>query len=285
MKNTFEIMELVKKMNELGFKVEFGKKNANGVKYNTLIIGEGNIRPVFTIDADLIDEIRNVGVEAVAKRIVRTLDNDSDAPAINPKEIASADYFRKNAFFAVGNKAMAEDETIVGYVQNDVFYYIRVNAGNGSFVVKKGMLAALQLNEDELFEIAKAHQIERANTPEDLSNFLTSMGVPVAVGDVDAPGMFIVTTSNKYCGASLAFVPEYMNKLLLSMNLKKVFVLPSSIHECLIVTNVPENDDEVTQLLAELSKMVGMVNVSSVNDCEVLADHAYLYTVGEGFVA
>lgn len=238
---------------------------------------------MFTIDADLIDEIRNVGVEAVAKRIVRTLDNDSDAPAINPKEIASANYFRKNAFFTVGNKAMAEDETIVGYVQNDVFYYIRVNAGNGSFVVKKGMLAALQLNEAELFEIAKAHQIERANTPEDLSNFLTSMGVPV--GDVDAPGMFIVTTSNKYYGASLAFVPGYMDKLLSSMNLKKVFVLPSSIHECLIVTNVPEKDDEVTQSLAELSKMVGMVNVSSVNDCEVLADHAYLYTVGEGFVA
>lgn len=286
MKNIFEIMELVKKMNELGFKVEFGKKNSNGVKYNTLIIGEGNIRPAFTIDADLIDEIRNVGVEAVAKRIVRTLDNDSDAPAINPKEIASANYFRKNAFFTVGNKAMAEDKTIVGYVQNDVFYYIRVNAGNGSFVVKKGMLAALQLNEDELFEMAKANQIRRSDKLESVGACIMSMlGDSAPVGVTDTPEMLIITTKDKVLGASLAFIPEYMDKLLSSMNLKRVFVLPSSIHECLIVTIVPENDDEVAPALSELTEMVREVNSSAVKDCEVLADHAYLYTVGEGFVA
>lgn len=282
-KNTEEIKALVNKMGELGFKTEFGEKNANGIKHDTLIIGEGNIRPVFTIDVDLIDEIKNVGVEAVAKRLAKAID---DAPAINPEEIASADYIRKNAFLAVGNKAMAEDEDIVGYLKNDVFQYVRVNVDDGTFVVKKKMLEALGLNRNDLFETAKANQIRRSDKLESVGACIMSMlGDSAPVGVTDTPEMLIVTTKDKVLGASLAFISEYMDKVLRDMNLKRVFVIPSSIHECLIVTIVPENDDEVAPALSELTEMVREVNVSNVKDCEVLADHAYLYTVGKGFVS
>lgn len=277
-KNTEEIKALVNKMGELGFKTEFGEKNANGIKYDTLVIGEGSLRPSLTIDADLIDEIKSDGVAAVVEKIERSLDN---APSIDSEEIASADYIRKNAFLAVGNKAMAEDEDVVGYIKNDVFHYVRVNAGDGTFVVRKKMLAALQLRDDELLNMAKVNQIARANDLEDIGAFLNSMGVPVP----DTSGMLIVTTRDKVLGASLAFIPEYMDKLLSSMNLERVFVLPSSIHECLLVPLVPENDDEVAPMLTQLTEMVREVNSSAVKECEVLADHAYLYTVGKGLTA
>lgn len=280
-KNTEEIKELVNKMGELGFKTEFGTKNANGIKYDTLVIGEGSLRPSLTIDADLIHEIANDGAAAVAKRLAKSLENDSDIPVINPDEIANADYIRKHSFLAVGNKAMAEDDTIVGYLKNDVFHYVRVEVGDGTFVVKKKMLEALGLNRNDLFEMAKANQIARADDLEDIGAFLNSMGVPVP----GTPEMLIVTTKDKVLGASLAFIPEYMDKLLSSMNLERVFVLPSSIHECLIVAIVPENDDELTPALAKLTEMVREVNSSAVKDCEVLADHAYLYTVGKGLTA
>ena len=279
MVNTFknkEIKALVNKMGELGFKVEFGEKNANGIKYDTLVIGEGNVRPSLTIDADLIDEIKSDGVAAVVERIEKSLD---DVPTIDP-EIASADYIRKNAFLAVGNKAMAEDEDVVGYLENDVFNYVRVEVDDGTFVVKKKMLEALGLNRNDLFEMAKANQIARADDLEDIGAFLNSMGVPVP----GTPEMLIVTTRDKVLGASLAFIPEYMDKLVSSMNLKRVFVLPSSIHECLLVPLVPEND-EVAPMLTQLTEMVREVNSSAVKDCEVLADHAYLYTVGKGLTA
>ena len=285
MVNTFknkEIKALVNKMGELGFKVEFGEKNANGIKYDTLVIGEGNVRPSLTIDADLIDEIKSDGVAAVVERIEKSLD---DVPTIDP-EIASADYIRKNAFLAVGNKAMAEDETIVGYVQNDVFNYVRVEVGDGTFVVKKKMLEALGLNRNDLFEMAKANQIRRSDKLESVGACIMSMlGDSAPVGVTDTPEMLIITTKDKVLGASLAFIPEYMDKVLASMNLRRAFVLPSSIHECLIVTIVPENDDELTPALAELTEMVREVNSSAVKECEVLADHAYLYTVGKGLTA
>jgi len=280
-KNTEEIKALVNKMGELGFRTEFGEKNANGIKYDTLIIGEGSLRPSLTIDADLINEIVNDGAAAVAKRLAKALENDSDIPVINPDEIASADYIRKHSFLAVGNKAMAEDEDIVGYLKNDVFQYVRVNVGDGTFVVKKKMLEALGLNRDDLFKMAKANQIARVNDLEDVGAYLNSMGVPVP----GTPEMLIVTTRDKVLGASLAFIPEYMDKLLSSMNLKRVFVLPSSIHECLVVPLVPENDEEVAPALAQFTEMVREVNSSAVKDCEVLADHAYLYTVGKGLTA
>ena len=281
-KNTSEIKELVNKMGELGIKVAFGEKNANGIKYDTIIIGEGNIRPSLTIDADLIDEIKSDGVAAVVERIEKSLD---DVPTIDP-EIASADYIRKNAFLAVGNKAMAEDETIVGYVQNDVFNYVRVEVGDGTFVVKKKMLEALGLNRNDLFEMAKANQIRRSDKLESVGACIMSMlGDSAPVGVTDTPEMLIITTKDKVLGASLAFIPEYMDKVLASMNLRRAFVLPSSIHECLIVTIVPENDDELTPALAELTEMVREVNSSAVKECEVLADHAYLYTVGKGLTA
>lgn len=281
-KNTEEIKTLVNELAELGFKTEFGTKNANGIKYDTLVIGEGNIRPSATIDADLIEEIRNDGVAAVAERFAKALD---DAPDIDP-EIASADYIRKNAFLAIGNKAMTEDDTVVGYLENDVFHYVRVEVGDGTFVVRKQMLEALKLGRDDLFETAKANQIRRSDKVESVGACIMSMlGDSAPVDVTDTPEMLIVTTKDKVLGASLAFIPEYMDKLLSSMNLKRVFVLPSSIHECLIVTIVPENDDEVAPMLTQLTEMVREVNSSVVEDCEVLADHAYLYTVGKGLTA
>ena len=246
-KNTEEIKALVNKMGELGFKTEFGTKNANGIKYDTIIIGEGNIRPSATIDTNLIEEIRNDGVAAVAERFAKALD---DAPDIDP-EIASADYIRKNAFLAVGNKAMAEDDTVVGYLENDVFHYVRVEVGDGTFVVRKQMLEALKLDRDNLFETAKANQIRRSDKLESVGACIMSMlGDSAPVGVTDTPEMLIVTTKDKVLGASLAFMPEYMDKVIADMNLKRVFVLPSSIHECLIVTTVPENDDEVAPALS-----------------------------------
>ena len=281
-KNTEEIKALVNKMGELGFKTEFGTKNANGIKYDTIIIGEGNIRPSATIDTNLIEEIRNDGVAAVAERFAKALD---DAPDIDP-EIASADYIRKNAFLAVGNKAMAEDDTVVGYLENDVFHYVRVEVGDGTFVVRKQMLEALKLDRDNLFETAKANQIRRSDKLESVGACIMSMlGDSAPVGVTDTPEMLIVTTKDKVLGASLAFMPEYMDKVIADMNLKRVFVLPSSIHECLIVTIVPENDDEVAPALSELTEMVREVNSSAVKESEVLADHAYLYTVGKGLTA
>lgn len=82
-------------------------------------------------------------------------------------------------------------------------------------------------------------------------------------------GLYVASNPEMRYGANILLFPEEIGKLAERLN-KNLFILPSSIHEVLLIAE-DEQDEE------ELCRMVKDVNTTSVEENEVLSDHIYYY--------
>ncbi|MCH1982344.1 DUF5688 family protein [Ruminococcus sp. OA3] len=86
----------------------------------------------------------------------------------------------------------------------------------------------------------------------------------------DDEGMYVLTNEEKYLGAVCIFYPEVLKRIADTFG-SSFFVLPSSIHECIIV---PETGEDFE---ADLQELVRDVNRVYVSEEEFLSDHVYYY--------
>ena len=89
--------------------------------------------------------------------------------------------------------------------------------------------------------------------------------------------MFVLSSTDKYCGAASMLCPDTMD--LVTDHVKRnngndpaFFLLPSSIHETLVV---PCRDQ---MSVADLKRMVEEVNATVLAPEDLLSDHVYIYT-------
>lgn len=87
-----------------------------------------------------------------------------------------------------------------------------------------------------------------------------------------------LTGANNY-GAAGAFANTTLLKMFAEQNdCERVFVIPSSVHEVLLVAETFDGPNA-----SDLTNMVQSVN-PTVDSKDVLSDHVYIYDVNEGWV-
>lgn len=106
-------------------------------------------------------------------------------------------------------------------------------------------------------------------------DLLTSFGFETGFEDEpDAPKMTVVTNKDMWFGSGLILRDD------VKMRLEEIYgdsyiILPSSVHETIIMADIPENYG--------LSGLVAIVNDTCVSEDEVSSDHAYKCVKGEFF--
>ena len=87
------------------------------------------------------------------------------------------------------------------------------------------------------------------------------------------PTQYIVTNTINFRGASAILDGEALKKLSKKLDVSKFIVLPSSIHEMIVIP------DDGKCAIEELSKMVQEVNQTQIEPEERLTDQAYVIEV------
>ena len=87
------------------------------------------------------------------------------------------------------------------------------------------------------------------------------------------PTQYIVTNTINFRGASAILDGEALKKLAERLSVQRFYVLPSSIHEMIIIP------DDGKCNIEELSRMVQEVNQTQVEPEERLTDQAYIIEV------
>ena len=82
--------------------------------------------------------------------------------------------------------------------------------------------------------------------------------------------MYVLTNQEKYFGAVCILYPGVAQSIAESFS-NNFYILPSSIHECIIV---PDSGQLIPQ---ELKELVQDVNCQCVEEEEILSDHIYYY--------
>ena len=270
-----EVSEITGKSVEL---IEAVKENDSVLHGLTVNIGE-RLHPIIYIDRYYFDDIDDADVSFIAEEISNIFLSEPDERVLTWSSQLSDNLINciKNSKLRVLNKKRNEHflEEIVyrEFLDLAVFCYVPIDE-RASVRVTHKLLTHIGISEDELFDIALANTCEDCKFIS-MNAIMRELLNKKSTGDRDEfdfngipDEMFVLTThSNKY-GASLLTCPNILDSI--GAKYGSYYVLPSSIHECIILVN--EQHDA-----RDLLWMVKQVNSTEVSADEILTDAVYYY--------
>lgn len=161
------------------------------------------------------------------------------------------------------NKEYLKDKPFIQILDLAAAFYIRVRSneiGEGNIMILNNHAKMWNVTAEMLYEIAKENEHATITDIADFMAKYTETDNPKGV-------QYIISNTKKRNGAG-AFIAD-IDKL--KERFKKFYILPSSIHEVLLI---PENRCQLSK--TDLDDLVKNVNIT-VSPDERLADHAYYF--------
>lgn len=149
--------------------------------------------------------------------------------------------------------------------------------GSATILIHNHHLQFWSITTDELFALAQTNtprllQYEFRTMTEILNDFLSGAETNSFYEGESCPsGMYVLTNQCKLNGAACILYPELLKKIADQLQCD-LFLLPSSIHEVLIIPASAQSSCE------ELTQMVQDVNTTQLTPEEILSDHVYCFS-------
>lgn len=228
----------------------------NGIRFDQLDV---NISPVVYIDDIINDTNLEETVEIIIDTYKTNVSMNFDVDDIS-KKIKNKGWIYANAKPRL-SKAPASGLIKKRFLDIWVTYYIEVSAG-----------AIIQLREDMNLNVENLHKNALCNmniTVENMNDLLSEMGYPLP--DSTIP-MYVISVESKLFGAAAILDKYKLAKLADEVN-SSLYIIPSSIHECIAVPTYLGNSTE------DITEMIKCVNgdPSIMKAEDILSDSVYIY--------
>lgn len=231
----------------------------NGIVCKGYQIDNGtNVKPVIYYSSDET-------IEAFADRAVRIA--NLPVPDFDTENLISKERLLNDTILCL-QKQGSEPIVKRDYLNLEEYVRLCVDFGDsdnrGSIKVTDQILKQAGLSEEELFEAAKTNSMNKIN--------ICSMAEMLGLFDAPDDIPFFVGTYDDRChGAGILAMPEVINEFCRDKGFAKVWIIPSSTEEILILSADTVEDP------AELANMVQDVNSSTVEPTLRLEPCVYSY--------
>lgn len=172
------------------------------------------------------------------------------------------------------NRHMLEKIPHLRYLDLAVVFYYRLEGGQfhgGSILIHNCNLDAWKIEKKQLMEDAVINTSRKLPyTLQGMEAMIMELTGEDTLRYCDEETMYVLTNEEKYFGAAVLLYPHVLNHIA-GMLRKNFYVLPSSVHECILVP------DQGQYSRLELMKMVKEVNQSQVEEDEILSYKVYYY--------
>ena len=158
----------------------------------------------------------------------------------------------------------ADVDVFIPFMDMKIAFKVRLKEHSDMiFTVNRTMMDGL--TKAELF-LASLKNVSRLSAPcllrmSEMFSFLPDDGI----------GIKVLTNTEKFYGAAAIIYGKDMIKDLAEKEGSDIVIIPSSVHECLLLPYDKSMSFEC------LNAMVNEVNVSEVREEEILSDHVYMY--------
>lgn len=156
----------------------------------------------------------------------------------------------------------------------------------GSMILSRDFMEHFKVSEEQLAKDAMENALKLfpayiTNTFEVLFNNGSSVDLfeTLAVSNLDRNGIYAISNQTLKFGAAAIFYPGVMEGLY--KQLGSFFILPSSIHEVMVVTAMDLTGEFAKEFAEDLVDIVHTVNTQSVSPEEWLSGSVYLYDGNE----
>lgn len=277
---------------ELGGNILIHKENRNNgsVRESLLIVSEErNITPRINLNAFYNEYVQMIGYEEGAMDVIWSRikdvyfenlpEHDFDTSFLTDFEKVKKRIRCRLVNYEM-NKEMLRDRLYTTFLDLAVTYFVLLSA-EGDTVIKcsvgKSFLERWGVSEEELYDIA-VENIKEECSIERLS--LENMMLPSLEKEVEDCSIIVMSNRYKIDGASSMLLSDVLNNFCDRVHKRYLAVLPSSIHEVMLLpcesTSQPELDC--------LDDMVRAVNEEEVGLEEILSNHVYVYDRKSGWI-
>ena len=272
--------DIVKELQGRGYEAELHEVVKNGVSMKGIIIRSNDpIIPIMYTD-DLIEvaEECDQGVEEVADVLIKKYEQQKDIE-IDVNQLMSRETVLSHIYIGIQKKSDEKIEKKSCELEGlEAYLYVKHSTNDRNYSLKLSIMLmdAINLSSDEAWQYAEKNTFAVGETQiQNVASMLSGMGyitdeAAEAELESDFPRLYVVTNRAKYRGASAILDKAVLKEFGKKHKIKKLAVLPSSIHEMLIM---PYND---SINMDDLSFMVADINANQVEPEERLTDRAYL---------
>ena len=133
----------------------------------------------------------------------------------------------------------------------------------------------IKISKDEAWKIAESNTFAKTEIVSLMEKLSEMMGQEMEeIEEMEGiPTQYVVTNTMNYRGTSAILDMKALKKFVQRLDVKRFFVLPSSIHEMIVIP------DDGKSNIEELSRMVQEVNQTQVEPEERLTDRAYIIEI------
>lgn len=273
------------------------RKN-NGVMLDSMLISRPGdmVCPNIYLNALYDCYQSGMSIPGIADRILKQYRKSMPSEAFDVEGMLNPDSVRSNVVYRVVNSSMNR-ELLKGVPHRDfldlsLVYYVMVRSdqiGDGAVLVHREHQRLWGISDEELDQAARENT--RRLLPPDIMGIDKMMGelseeigINLCVKEEDNTDrggesgeeefrevpMYVLTNSSRQFGACYMADKAVLNELARRED-DDLYILPSSVHECMIVPCRYEEDPE------DLGKMVREINRTEVDAEEFLSDSVYHY--------
>ena len=271
MMNVELLLNTIKGMVDNETTVTLNLVQKGNVTLTGISIGKDSVIPTVYVE-NYEDLYESDGYEAVAREMINLCES-ARIPNFSTESIMTLDYAKKNLQLCVEPKGINKNYVTIPYLDLDLYFRVRVS-NDGTYKVKKEMLMSWGITKTDLLDI-----VEETNKyiTESMKEMMIQLMIEGGASDEDIeeirnnnnPDQTVITNTDKLFGASAIYNKEILKEVADKYE-SDLYVLPSSIHEILLIP-ISIGDKE------EIDSMVREVNETQVSPQEVLSNHAYIF--------
>lgn len=249
------------------------KNNDAGYRALCVMMPGKNVSPNFRVDEfyELYKE-GEMSIGEITSYISRKAEEDDRDILKTVEDFSDFSAAREHIYMRLisynRNKERIEDFPYRKFLDLALVYYYAVfddRAGvNGLIRIENDHLDMWGVSEEELYKIANE------NTFNKLSYDILRLDELILNKRVSDFPMLTLTNKRRYNGAVCIYYPSVLKEVSETLN-SDLIIIPSSIHETIIVPYIGDGDVECC------NNMIREVNKQHVAAEEVLSDHAYIY--------
>lgn len=270
---------IITELSNRGYKAEAQNTIKNGVELEGIrILTDSNIAPVIYTKAIIENaENENKSLDEVVSAIISTYESHKSFE-FDVNMLFDRDFILNSIFVGL-QKVSTEDiekKLCEDFEGIESYLYIRGEAdreGSYSIKVSKAILDRANISEVEAWEQAQTNTEEETSLESMAKVMCEMMNMEYSEDMDEMTPFFIISNKSKVKGASAILNKKVLAEFGERYHTNKIVVLPSSVHEMLLVPYTEEID------LDTFSDMVGQVNSSEVDPTEQLVDRAFIITL------
>lgn len=257
--------KIVEMLIDRGYEADLRTIEKNNVKLNAIVMGNGEIRSIIYIDG-ILSEQESDDPDKIVNKIIDCYEKRDKLSSIELDKIFSYDFIVKN--ITIGLQQITSEEIVKRPTDFEgIEQYLMVQDDTWCFRVREEMLSHIGIDIDEAWKIAMdnlTNNIVYTSLKEDLAELTENSSFLFYDCDIT-----VVSNTKRYKGAAAILNRGILRAYAENNKLDRFFIIPSSIHECLLVPY-----DEIFTLNT-LTGFLREVNKTVVDDIDVLSNYVY----------